>query len=94
MTVRGTLGGVGVVPPQYGGFNVSREVAMLALAGKTVPQLIALFIASVPLENWLKRRAKGIAYTGINIETLKALPIPMPPTEEQHQIVTAVDRHL
>jgi type I restriction enzyme, S subunit len=94
MTVRGTLGGIAVVPPQCNGFNVSREVAMLALVEPQIAQLVAHFIASAPLENWLIRRTKGIAYTGINIETLKALPIPIPPLNEQHRLVAEIDRRL
>lgn len=94
MTVRGTLGGIAIVPPQCSGFNVSREVAMLALVEPAMAQPAALFIASSPLENWLMRRTKGIAYTGINIETLKALPIPVPPIDEQQRIVAEVDRRL
>lgn len=94
MTVRGTLGGIAVVPSQCNGFNVSREVAMLALVDPKMGQLVALFVASAPLENWLMRRAKGIAYTGINIETLKALPIPVPPMAEHSCIVAEVERRL
>jgi type I restriction enzyme S subunit len=94
ITVRGTLGGIAVVPPQCSGFNVSREVAMLALMEPAMAHLIVLFIASAPLEGWLMRRTKGIAYTGINIETLKALPIPVPPIAEQQRIVAEVDRRL
>ncbi len=94
MTVRGTLGGIAVVPPQCSGFNVSREVAMLALVDPAMAHLIAFFIASAPLEGWLMRRTKGIAYTGINIETLKALPIPVPPIAERHRLVAEVDRRL
>ena len=94
MTVRGTLGGIAVVPPQCNGFNVSREVAMLALVDSQMAQLVALFVASAPLENWLMRRTKGIAYTGINIETLKALPIPVPPIAEHKRMVAEVERRL
>lgn len=94
MTVRGTLGGVAVVPPHCDGFNVSREVAMLALVDSKMAHLVSFFIASTPLENWLMQRAKGIAYTGINIETLKALPIPIPPISEQQRIFIEIDRRL
>jgi type I restriction enzyme S subunit len=94
MTVRGTLGGVAVVPPQCRGFNVSREVAMLALVEPSMASVVALFVASAPIEHWLMSRAKGIAYTGINIETLKSLPLPIPPLAEQHRIVAEVDRRL
>lgn len=94
MTVRGTLGGIAVVPSQCRGFNVSREVAMLVLLEPLMAHLIAIFIASAPLENWLMGRTKGIAYRGINIETLKALPIPVPPLAEQPRIVAEIDRRL
>jgi type I restriction enzyme, S subunit len=30
--------------------------------------------------------AKGVAYTGVNIEDLKELPIPIPPLDEQIEI--------
>jgi len=94
MTVRGTLGGVAVVPPLCKGFNISREVAMLALIEPAMADVVAAFIASAPIERWLMQRAKGIAYTGINIETLKALPLPIPPLAEQRRIVAEVDRRL
>jgi type I restriction enzyme S subunit len=94
MTVRGTLGGIAVVPTQCRGFNVSREVAMLALVEPAMAHTVAIFVASSPLNRWLMSRTKGIAYTGINIETLKALPIPVPPLNEQRRIAAEVDRQL
>ena len=94
LTVRGTLGGVAVVPRNCEGFNISREVAMIALVEPKLANFVATMIASSPLQHWLLRRAKGIAYTGINIETLKQLPIPIPPLTEQQRIVIEVERRL
>lgn len=94
ITVRGTLGGVVVAPVECAGFNISREVAMLAMVEPTVAKIAAIFIGSAPLQRWLLQRAKGIAYTGINIETLKELPIPLPPLAEQTRIVAEVERRL
>jgi type I restriction enzyme S subunit len=94
VTVRGTLGGVVVVPMECAGFNISREVAMLAMVEPAVARIAATFIGSAPLQRWLLKRAKGIAYTGINIETLKQLPIPLPPVAEQTRIVAEVERRL
>jgi type I restriction enzyme, S subunit len=56
--------------------------------------LCAVLIGSPPIQNWLTRNSRGIAYTGINIETLKQLPIPIPPLDEQHRIVAEVERRL
>jgi restriction endonuclease S subunit len=67
---------------------------MIALIEKQIGSLLQYFIASVPLQNWLSRHIRGIAYTGINIETLKQLPIPLPPLGEQRRIVAEVERRL
>jgi len=94
VTVRGTLGGVVVAPKACKGFNVSREVAMIALVESSVAANVAIFIGSIPVQNWLLQRTRGIAYTGINIATLKALPVPLPPLAEQERIVAEVERRL
>jgi type I restriction enzyme S subunit len=94
ITVRGTLGGVVVAPQAAAGFNISREVAMLALVEPALGPIVATLIASPMLQGWLLRRTKGIAYRGVNIETLKRLPIPVPPRAEQCRIVAHLERHL
>jgi type I restriction enzyme S subunit len=94
VTVRGTLGGVAFAPTQCAGFNISREVAMLAFVEPAVAKATAIFIGSSSLQRWLMQRTKGIAYTGINIETLKRLPIPVPPLMEQARIAVEVECRL
>jgi restriction endonuclease S subunit/predicted ATPase len=94
VTVRGTLGGVAVVPNECIGYNISREVAMLALVEQATSRIVAYFIASPILQRWLRDRTRGIAYTGINIETLRTLPIPVPPLSEQAQVVREVEQRM
>jgi type I restriction enzyme S subunit len=92
ITVRGTLGGIAVAKPEMAGWNVSREVAVLpALPGRCDPNYLVIAIASRVCQSWLMERAKGVAYTGINIEDLKLLPIPTAPQAEQLEIVRRVE---
>jgi type I restriction enzyme S subunit len=74
--------------------NISREVAMIALVEPQLAPLVAVSIASPVLQNWMTRRTRGIAYTGLNIATLKKLPVPLPPLAEQARISEAVGHHL
>lgn len=93
-TVRGTLGGIVVAPDGCRGWNVSREVAVLAPVDRRISDVTAIFIASGPIQNWLSRNTRGIAYTGVNIETLKELPLPLSPLLESNEIVSVVEERL
>jgi type I restriction enzyme S subunit len=90
VNVRGTLGGVAAVPNLLRGWNISREVAVVPVQS-VVPKFVAFWIASLPCQNWLTGVAKGVAYTGINIEDLRLLPVALPSLPEQEEIVRRVE---
>lgn len=84
VNVRGTLGGVASVPPEMIGWNISREVAMVAVdAEKVDPDFISTFIATNAAQKWLTGVVKGAAYKGINLADLRNLPVPVPSSFEQ-----------
>ena len=94
ITIRGTLGGVVAVSNECSGYNISREVAMISPAFDMLPECLAIHIGSKPIQNWLLYNTKGIAYTGINIETLKTTPVPLMSRREQEIIVSTVEQYL
>jgi type I restriction enzyme S subunit len=89
--VRGTLGGVAVVPNHMAGYNVSREVAVVPIKPYFSANFFSYAIGCEGSQSWLTGVAKCIAYTGINIEDLKLLPLPVPPLAEQQEIVRRVE---
>lgn len=91
VTVRGTLGGVAVVPGSLKGCNISREVAVLPVRTEVDRSFTAFAIASPRAQKWLLGETKGVAYTGVNIRDLKRLPVPVPPLVEQQEIVCRVE---
>jgi type I restriction enzyme, S subunit len=91
ITVRGTLGGVAVVPPHMKGYNVSREVAVIPIVRELDAAFFAFAIADMRVTEWIAGVLKGEVYTGINIRDLKFLPLPVPPIQEQCEIVRRVE---
>ncbi|MCB1598393.1 MAG: restriction endonuclease subunit S [Xanthomonadales bacterium] len=92
VNVRGTLGGTAVVPDGMRGWNVSREVAVVPADHDQVdPRYLAFWIGSNESRRWLSDAQKGVAYTGINIEDLRALPVSIPAMSEQQEIVRRVE---
>jgi type I restriction enzyme S subunit len=90
VNVRGTLGGVAVVPRHMRGWNVSREVAVVPVEPRLCAEYLSLAIGSAWSQRWLTGVTRGVAYVGINIEDLRELPLPIPPVEEQREIVRRV----
>lgn len=92
VNVRGTLGGVAVAPVAMAGWNVSREVAVAPVdPEKVLPQYAAYWIAASASQSWLIGVERGVAYTGINIEDLRKLPVVYPELAEQHEIVRRIE---
>ncbi len=88
VNVRGTLGGVSVVPSHMQGWNISREVAMVPIdIRKANPDYISLFISSPTSQAWLNGNTKGAAYQGINLSDLRKLPVALPSRDEQEKVV-------
>lgn len=91
VNVRGTLGGVAVSYPEMKGWNVSREIAVVAIdESRASAEYVALWIASDESQRWLGGMKKGVAYVGINIEDLRKLPVRLPARDEQDEIVRRV----
>ena len=88
VNVRGTLGGVAIVPDFMSGWNVSREVAVIPVDHKLVnPEFLAYYIGARTSQTWLTGVLKGVAYTGINIKDLRNLPVIVPEMNIQLQLI-------
>lgn len=95
VNVRGTLGGVAVASNQMAGWNVSREIAVIPIDSTIAsPKFVAFVVGTESSQNWLSSVQKGVAYTGINIEDLRTLPVKLPPICEQHEMVKRIEKLL
>lgn len=91
INIRGTLGGVALVPDTLRGFNVAREVAVVPVSSNVCGQFIVYFMLSPFFWETIQANLRGIAYKGLNLGTLRDFPVPLPPLAEQHRIVAKVD---
>lgn len=91
INIRGTLGGVALVPDTLAGFNVAREVAVIPIAPEISGSFMVYTMLSPFFWDYIQSNLRGIAYKGLNLGILRKLPIPFPPLAEQSRIVTKVD---
>lgn len=91
INIRGTLGGVALVPANLKGFNVAREVAVVPIAQEISGPFMVYLMLSPYFWDHIQNNLRGIAYKGLNLGLLRDFPIPLPPLAEQHRIVAKVD---
>jgi type I restriction enzyme S subunit len=91
LNIRGTLGGVALVPPDLNGYNVAREVAVVPIFRKLSGEYLVNVMASPYFWQAILDGLRGIAYKGLNLNSLRLFEIPLPPLAEQRRIVVKVD---
>ncbi|MCX9133957.1 restriction endonuclease subunit S [Aeromonas veronii] len=91
VNIRGTLGGVSLVPMELAGFNIAREIAMLPMHSDISGKYFSNVIRSPFFWGMIESNLKGIAYKGLNLNILREFVIPLPSFEEQQRIVAKVD---
>lgn len=94
MSIRGSFGGVALVPDEIDGANITQDSARIAPM-EGVNRKYLLFVLRSPMcQQYFSSIAKGAAVQGLNIGDIRRTPIPLPPLAEQKRIVETVERFM
>jgi type I restriction enzyme S subunit len=87
LRIRGGLGEVAMCPPELIGGNVSREIAVIPLAGDLLPEYVMFAMARPTSQIFLRQHLRGTSYVGINLHDVRRLQIPTPTQKVQEDTV-------
>jgi type I restriction enzyme, S subunit len=96
VSVKGTIGRIGLVPPHFSG-NISRDLARISLTDSDVPAFWYQMLQSDMAQRRLEATTVGTTRMELSIGPLKHVKMPRPLKEEQLSIATIlsdVDRLL
>jgi type I restriction enzyme S subunit len=89
------LGQVSTVPSDYDEWNINQAIAIFRAIPGILPKFIAHHLLSASAQAWFKVRAKTTAgQTNLTLELCRELPVPLPPPEEQTEIVNTLETAL
>jgi type I restriction enzyme S subunit len=88
------LGKISIVPNLYPEWNTNQAIAIFRpLIGYNNILLSYTLMNNIVL-SWAKKRAKAtVGQFNLTLEICRALPLPLPPFDEQTKIVEEIDRH-
>jgi hypothetical protein len=96
LSVKGTIGRVGIVPDNAPGrhdddfWTVGQSMMILRpRADRILPEVLYEYLSSALVQQHFETLAGGAVIMSFNMKDLKGLPIPVPPMQEQQQIAAA-----
>ena len=98
ISIAGTIGLVGVVPPDLDGANLTENAAKIVLNDKRLDQLFLVYaLSSERGQEQIHQRAAKTSQPKLALTRIRQIPIPLPPLLEQREIVRilqTVDRKI
>ena len=83
----GTIGNVGITPPDFEIYALSRDVVGIELKDTVIPEYVSLFLSSRYGFLQLERLKQGQVQSHLTIEGIKRIRIPLHPIKTQKKIV-------
>jgi len=87
LSIRGTVGPVGIASPQLQNANVSRGIAVIEPNSELKAEYLLCLFKNLRYQELLISKSKGIALKQINLRDLRQIDIMVPPISEQMKFV-------
>ncbi len=89
------LGKVSTVTNQYSEWNINQAIVLFRPNEKIVSKYISYFLQNPVTIHWLEDTSKATAgQWNVKVSTCREIPIPVPTTEEQQEIVQEIESRL
>ncbi len=89
LSIQGTIGRTAVVPADLAGANISRTVAVIEPGERLSKQFLTHYFEYLAARDAYV--TTGSTRRSLNISTIRAMRVPVPPLDEQQRIVAAIE---
>lgn len=92
LSIRGSVGRLIKIPASLEGANITQDTARLSISPLISTDFVYWALLADSTQRRMKNATRGVAVRGINIGDVRALQIPLPPHDEQAEIVRRVEQ--
>jgi type I restriction enzyme S subunit len=91
VSIVGTIGRVFLVPDKFADFNIARAIARVSPRPEVDGKYLYYLLSTTQYQRRLTNESVETARKTLNLDELGKLLLPVPPVEQQRQLVCAVD---
>ena len=88
--IRASIGAAHIVPPELNGANLSRGVARIDCNEMLSPGYFLQYLRSHCVQSYWELARQGSTFNEVSIDTVRQLPVPVPPIDEQVAITSTI----
>ena len=90
LSLVGSVGSSVIAPPEFAGWNTARAVAVVPLRSGIDARWVRFCLRSAPLQHLMEVWCNTTVQATLNLNDVRRLPIPLPPTREREAIVAVL----
>ena len=91
LSLVGTIGRTAVVPPELAGANAARALAVIPVRDGVDPRYVAIVLSQNRVTAELTTLSHEVARKTLNLEDVRSYAIPLPPHDQQLEMVERVE---
>lgn len=91
LSIRGSVGRVVEIPEELANANITQDTARLSINKRVNRRFVLMALLDEGTQRRMRAATRGVAVRGINIGDVRALQLPLPPMQEQTEIVRRVE---
>lgn len=91
VSISGTIweiGKIGIVSDKIAGAVADNDLAVIRSPSDISPEYLSALLRSPIYQRWLKGHARGSSIQNLSINTLRQIPVPVPPLDIQDKVVS------
>jgi len=93
VSIRATVGTIGLLPKELDGANLTQGTARIAPGPQLEKHFLLWQIRSAEAQRWISQQVKGSTFLEITLGRLREMPIFVPPLPKQQHFAALVARH-
>lgn len=88
VSISGTIGKIGIVSKKIAGAVADNDLAVIRSPSDISPEYLSALLRAPIYQTWLKGHARGSSIQNLSINTLRKIPVPVPPLDIQEKVVS------